>query len=261
MKLHRSLGPVLLVTGSLLPWGPANADSPAWLGGWLSVLPSPQQMLQGQNPVQVQEFSKWSTILQSNPNDVAALDRRGYYEMEFARKGLYRAYWQWLAARDLEQVIQVDPNDFFAWHNYGQLNYMAGDLWATNDHSNARRAISAFTRAIAINPISARSYMGRGWAYLTMGDEAHATVDFQTALQLDQSLRPSLETEVASIRTRKAQEAGARATLHQMSRYYVERSAHTSDECQKYRGFWAGSECRISMALYPGPRQPWEATP
>ena len=59
--------------------------------------------------------------------------------------------------------------------------------------------MTAFSKAIALNPGSARSYMGRGWAYLTMNDQAHANADFSAALKLDPSLRPTLEKEVAGV--------------------------------------------------------------
>jgi tetratricopeptide (TPR) repeat protein len=127
-----------------------------------------------------------------------------------------------------------------------------------NDHSNALRAVTAFTKAIALNPKSARTYMGRGWAYLTMNDQAHANADFHTALQLDSSLRPDLEREVRNIQERKQQEAAARGTVEQTGRYFVEESAHTAEECEKYKGYWTGGKCRISMALYPGAQQIWE---
>jgi len=194
-------------------------------------------MLQGRDPAQVQQFLQWSAVLSKNPRDVNALDNRGYLDMEFAKKGLYRSYWQ---------------------HNYGDLNYSSGDLWMMNDHSNAKRAVTAFTRAIALNPGSARSYMGRGWAYLTMDDQDHANADFSTALKLDPSLRPSLLKEIGNIRERKAQEAAARGTLNQMGRYTVEPLARNKEQCDQYRGFWTGGECCISQALNPGPVQPNE---
>lgn len=150
------------------------ADIPGWQAGW----PPPQQMLQGHDPAQVQQFLKWSDVLLKNPRDVNALDNRGVLSMRFATKGLYRTYWQWLAAKDLEAAVQINPKDFYAWHNYGDLNYSAGDLWMMNDHSNAQRAVTAFSRAIALNPGSARSYMGRGWAYLTMAIRPMPTPTF-----------------------------------------------------------------------------------
>lgn len=232
----------------------AEAAIPGWQDGW----PTPQQMLQGRDPQQAQQFMQWSAALEKNPRDTNALDNRAYLDMAFARKGLYRSYWQWLAAKDLEAAVQINPNDFFAWHNYGDLNYNSGDFWMANDHSNAQRAVMAFNHAIALNPKSARSYMGRGWAYLTMDDQAHANADFNTALQLDPSLRQSLQSEIANIQERKRQEAGARGTLNQMSRYTVEPLAHNKEECDKYIGFWTNGECRISQAMNPGPVQPNE---
>ncbi|HYB42837.1 MAG TPA: hypothetical protein VEL75_13755 [Candidatus Methylomirabilis sp.] len=243
-----------LVAAVALGLAGARAEAgaiPGWQAGW----PTPQQMLQGHDPAQVQQFLQWSAALEKNPRDVNALDNRAYLDMQFSRKGLYRSYWQWLAAKDLEAAVQIDPKDFYAWHNYGDLNYSAGDLWMMHDHSNAKRSVAAFTRAIALNPKSARSYMGRGWAYLSMDDQVHADADFATALRLDPSLKPSLEKEVASIRERKAQEAAARGTLYQMSRYTVEPLAHNKEQCDQYRGYWTGGECRISQALNPGPVQ------
>lgn len=238
----------------LLGPGIGRAES-AEIPGWQKEWPSPEKMLQGRDPAQVQQFLQWSAALTKNPRDVTALDNRAYLDMQFARKGLYRSYWQWLAAKDLEAAVQINPRDFAAWHNYGDLNYSAGDFWMTNDHSNAKRAVTAFTRAIELNPKSARSYMGRGWAYLSMDDGARANADFSTALRMDPSLRPILQGEVANIRERKAQETAARGTLDQMGRYTVEPLARNKEECDRYRGFWTGGECRISQALNPGPAQ------
>jgi tetratricopeptide (TPR) repeat protein len=233
----------------------ARGQVPGWDPRW----PPPEKMLQGHDPAQVQDFRQQSAAIARNPGDVAALNRRASVAMEFSRKGLYRSFWQWLAAKDLEQVVKLDPGNFVAWHNYGDLNYRSGDYWMTNDHSNAERAVMAFNHAIALNPRSARSYMGRGWAYQRMNDSAHANADFQTALQLDPSLRATLQSEVQIIEDGKRQEAAARGTLDQMGRYYVERAARTQQDCDRYRGLWTQNECHISMALYPGPRQPGEA--
>jgi hypothetical protein len=76
--------------------------------------------------------------------DVNAFDNRGYLDMQFAKKWLYRTYWQWRAAKDLEAAVQINPREFYAWHNYGDLNSNAGDLGMMNDYSNARRAVTAY---------------------------------------------------------------------------------------------------------------------
>jgi len=254
MRLARRCAIVTLLALGVAVVRAEPADIPGWQREW----PPPQKMLQGQDPAQVQQFLNWSAALAKNPRDVNALDNRAVLSMRFSRKGLYRSYWQWLAAKDLEAAVQTNPKDFYAWHNYGDLNYNSGDLWMMNDHSNAKRAVWAFTHAIALDPRSARSYMGRGWAYLAMDDTAHANADFTTALKLDPGLRPTLEKEIASIRERKGQEPAARGTLYQMSRYTVEPLAHSKEECDRYRGYWTGGECRISQALNPGPVQPNE---
>lgn len=72
-------------------------------------------MLQGRDPAQVQQFLKWSAALANNSRDVNALDNRAYLAMEFAKRGLYRTYWQWRAAKDLEAAVHIDPKDFIAW--------------------------------------------------------------------------------------------------------------------------------------------------
>lgn len=221
--------------------------------------PSPRQMLQGRDAAAVQKFKAWSQQIKTNPRNVNALDNRAMISMQFSQQGTYRSQWTYLASKDLERALQLDPRDFYAWHNYGELNYQAGDLWMAKDHSNALRAAEAFSKAIQINPKSARSYMGRGWALLAAGDRKRADQDFGAALKLDPSLRPSLEREVGNIRRRSADEAGARGTLDRMSRYILVREALTAEECEKrYKGLWIFSECRVSTGMNPGPRQPSE---
>jgi hypothetical protein len=39
--------------------------------------------------------------------------------------------------------VQINPREFYAWHNYGDLNSNAGDLGMMNEYSNARRAVTA----------------------------------------------------------------------------------------------------------------------
>jgi len=142
-------------------------------------------------------------------------------------------YWRWLAAKDLEQAIQLEPKNFYAWHNYGNLYYLSGDLWMVNDHSNARRAVWAFTKAIELNPKSARSYMGRGWTYLRMNDQAHANADLQKALQIDPTLQADMGKEVQGIQKGKRQEAGARGTLKEIDRLW--RGAGSGDDYFRQR--------------------------
>jgi tetratricopeptide (TPR) repeat protein len=197
-----------------------NASS--MLGGWLKTTPSPQDMLRGKDPRMVQQLAHWAEVLRKDPDNVTALDNAGYICLEFSRDKrtpLTRwSDWQLLAAKNLERAIQLNPRDFYAWHNYGQLNFEAGDLWMIGDHSNARRAVLAFSEAISLKPTSARSFMGRGFAYVEMNDAAHANADFQTALRLDPSLRGDMQREISGIRQQKAQEIGARGTVQTLQK-------------------------------------------
>ena len=144
---------ILVFAGRIL------AQFPGWDPRW----PSPERMLAGCDPQVVRQFKEQSAALVKNPKDEGALVDRAVYAQRLARTSRFGTFWLWLAAKDLEQAIAIDPRDFAAWHNYGDVNYQSGDFWPSNDHSNARRALTAFDKALALNPKSARSYMGRGW--------------------------------------------------------------------------------------------------
>jgi tetratricopeptide (TPR) repeat protein len=204
--------------------GLANAQqSSSWIGGWLSTQPSQQTlqfMVRGKDPALLQQLAQRMAVLQKNPNDEQALSSVGAICLKFSRvKSGANGWglWQDIAAKALERAIKLNPKDWVPWHNYGQLNFEAGDLWIVGDHGNARRSVWAFTQAIALNPKSARSYMGRGWAYLELNDQTRANTDFQTTLRLDPSLREDIAKEVAGIRQQKAQEVAARQTLGVLS--------------------------------------------
>ncbi len=89
------------------------------------------------------------------------------------------------AVKDLEAAIKLAPRNFSAHHNYAHVAYLLG----FDDF-----AVYEFNKAIALNPSSGRSYMGRGFAYLEECNFTAAPADFQKAVSLD----PSLRTKVAS---------------------------------------------------------------
>lgn len=221
---------------------------------WDPRWPSPERMLERCDPNIVRQFLDESAILAKNPKNTTSLVRSGVFAGMLARTSRYGSFWLWLEAKDLEQAIALNPNDFAAWHNYGDVNHRTGNGWDLTDHSAARRAVNAFSKAIGLNHKSARSYMGRGWSYLDMDDNARANADFKKALQLDPSLRSDMQKEIGLMQKRRAEIAAAKGTLNQMGSYSVERSATNFDECSKFRGYWTGRECRISNALNPGLR-------
>ncbi len=164
---------------------------------------SPQQMLQGVDPQSVRQLNAASTTLQRNPNDVNALVTRAALSLNIADKSRYSMSWVHFAAKDLEKALTLDPNNFYAQHNYAMACYETGDI---NDAQPVMHlAVTHFNRAIQLEPDSARSYMGRGWAYLMMDDSVHANADFQKALQLDPSLRNQLTSQANAIRDKRAQ--------------------------------------------------------
>jgi tetratricopeptide (TPR) repeat protein len=96
------------------------------------------------------------------------------------------------AVKDLEHAIRLDPKNYFAHHNYAHAAYLLG----FQDF-----AIYEFNKAIALSPRAARSYMGRGWAYLESCNLNNAVSDLQRAMNLDASLRSQVsEREIAGKR-------------------------------------------------------------
>lgn len=219
---------------------------------WESSWPSPQKVLDGCDPQLLREFREENAALLKNPNNESARVDRGVSDLRLARTSRLGTFLLWLAAKDQEQAIRLDPRDWTAWHNYGDVNYSAGDDWGHNSHANALRAVDAFNHALALNPKSARSYMGRGWAYCAMNDQAHGDADFQKALQLDPSLRADINKEVGNIQERHRQENNARGTVDRLASYFVEKSATNAEACSRYRCYWTFEECRCSQALNPG---------
>jgi tetratricopeptide (TPR) repeat protein len=212
--------------------------------------PSQEKMLQRVDPSIVRKLNEVNAALARNPRDVDALNMRGALEVKAALHNPYSFFWLYQAAKDLEQVLQKEPNNFFARHNYGQAAFLTGDVGT--DQPNMRLAVIQFTKAIELNPRSARSFMGRGWAYQMLNDPARANADYQKALQLDPSLRADLVDEANGIDQKRAQLLGARQILERMGRYYVDRSVRTEEDClYKYKGVWTAGECRISAALNP----------
>jgi tetratricopeptide (TPR) repeat protein len=212
---------------------------------------SPQEMLAGVDAGTVQKLAAANTAVQRNPNDVNALVTRAAISLNIAGRSRYSFQWVHSAALDLEKAIRLDPKNFYALHNYAMACYQAGD--DSDAQPNMHLAVIHFTNAIRIKPDSARSYMGRGWAYLMMDDQAHAQEDFQKTLALDPALRDELERQATAISQKRAQKGCVKAMLQRMGAYVVNRNARTAEQCTAVKGFWTSGECRISTAMAPGP--------
>jgi tetratricopeptide (TPR) repeat protein len=205
---------------------------------------TPQQMIERVDANTIQQLAATSDVLQRSPNDVNALVLRGSSALSAADQSMYRDSWLHFAAQDLESALRLDPNNFYARHNYAQACLETGDVGP--EQRVTRLAIFHFTKAIALKPDSGRSYMGRGWAYLMVKDEAHANADFERALQLDPSLRPQMLAEANDIRQKLGQIAGAQQILRMMGSYTVDHTARSAEQCAEKKGYWTSGECRFT---------------
>ena len=131
-------------------------------------------------------LAELTNAVRQHPKDAEALVTRAVCYMSFGsntQKPPLR--YTDAAIQDLEAAVRLAPRDFFVHHNYAHAAYLMGqDSFAVNE----------FNKAIELNPRSARSFMGRGFAYLEMCEFKAAPPDFQKAVSLD----PSLRTKVAS---------------------------------------------------------------
>lgn len=89
------------------------------------------------------------------------------------------------AVADLEAALKLDPQNYYAHHNYAQAAYLLG----FDDYAAAE-----YTKAISLNPRGGRSYLGRGWAYSNVCQMNDAAADFAQAVRLDPNLRSEVES-------------------------------------------------------------------
>lgn len=220
---------------------------------------SPEQMFEGIDAATVSHFSDANRAAQENPNDVTALVTRAVIALDIADRSRYSFHWVHFAAKDLEKALRIDPNNFYARHNYAMACYQAGDF--NDSQPNMRLAVIQFTKAIQIKPDSARTYMGRGWAYLMLDDPTHAEADFQRTLQLDPRLKNEMVRQANAIVQKRGQKAAVLAMMQRLGSYIVNRGPRTAEQCAAVKGYWTNSECRISTAMAPGPLYPGGPNP
>ncbi len=132
-----------------------------------------------------------------------ALTRQGGLELRAAHVDPFNRLKHLKAAiDDLQAAIRVDPNNWIARHNLAEAAFQTGEYGF---------AVEEFTKAIALKPDSARSYLARGNAHLELGHEDAAQQDYARAEQLDQSLRPVIAQQEASVRAHVHQRQVAEA--------------------------------------------------
>ncbi len=83
------------------------------------------------------------------------------------------------AIKEIEAVIPIDPDNYFAHQLYGYAVFLMGD----DDF-----AIGQFTMAIRHNPQSAESYLGRAFAEYDACYTREALLDETQAMKLDRNM-------------------------------------------------------------------------
>jgi tetratricopeptide (TPR) repeat protein len=263
MKYGSSLVSLAVALQLTAPALPAQAQDPNAPG-------SPKayyQMLTKQiTPQQQEELAGYIVKLQQNPDDADSLIRSGVLFMEVARAHRNNhIVWLMCAIKELSRAARLEPNNFYAHHNYGQALYMAGDIRPQfrgffaqydsrfNGQPNMRLSVEEFTKAIEINSQSARSYMGRGFAYYVLGDAAHGQPDLDKAAALDPGLRSGIAAEVQGIAAMKGKAeqdwADAEQMLRVMSRYSVLAGVTNKKDCDARSGAWMEGQCRTKAIL------------
>ena len=134
----------------------------------------------------MQRFNQHDQRDSRNPNDAGAyVERANCYLKPGPNNQKPPLLNTEAAIKDLEAALKLAPRNWIAHHDYAHTAYLVG----YDDF-----AVYEFNKAIALNPKSGRSYMGRGFAYLEMCDFKAAPADFQQAVNLDPSLRSQVAT-------------------------------------------------------------------
>jgi hypothetical protein len=146
-------------------------------------------------------LQNYDTGLAANPNDIHTLMFRALLNWVGAQDGLVIA--------DTELIIQLDPQNAFAWLFHGSSNKYLGDeftpfadfqmavnldegnysiyalIGSTHAQTNSLEdALLALNRAILLNPQDARSYYFRGVVYSNQQDYSSAIQEYTTAINL-----------------------------------------------------------------------------
>lgn len=167
--------------------------------------------------------------IRSHPKKVMGYLRRAGHHLRLAQ-GRDRLLHLHAAAEDLESASRLAPSHAAVHLELGNVAY------ALDEHQNA---VHHYTQTLRINPRLAESYMGRGFALLSLGFKQRAQVDFRQATRLNKTLRERIAAESDSIRVR--QEARRAVTV------FTTRLAQQKSRLDRWE------DCRPGLE----PRQTW----
>jgi len=114
-----------------------------------------------------EDIERWSKVLEKNPNDVAAMIRRG---IAYTSAGNIL-----LARKDLDRAIELAPTSAKAFEARGTLEVTLVRL---------EPAVSDFSKAIQFDPNSGRSFYQRGRAYEMLNKLDLALNDLRMSIEL-----------------------------------------------------------------------------
>jgi tetratricopeptide (TPR) repeat protein len=178
--------------------------------------------------------------IRSHPKQARGYLRRAEHHLRLAQ-GRDRIPHLHAAVEDLESAARLAPSDAAVHLKLGSLAY------GLDEHQTA---VHHHTQALWLSPHLAESYMGRGFALLSLGLIQRAQGDFRQAIRFNKALRERIAAESASIR---AKQEARRAVMGFMSR--LARQNSRLDRWEDCRsgiepcpgGFYITSSTRIDL--------------
>jgi tetratricopeptide (TPR) repeat protein len=91
-------------------------------------------------------------------------------------------------------VVQLDPNNFEAWYDYGDTLFAMGYM---------KEGLKALNRSIELNPNFAESFYSRAKVLFAMEKNLDAVESLKIALKLNPELKTKFEIEFKGVKSVK----------------------------------------------------------
>ncbi|MBD2580101.1 site-2 protease family protein [Oscillatoria sp. FACHB-1406] len=164
------LGLIILYVASLFG-GLAGALEAAMPGFYQTASESaktPQQRRVRFDQAQRQQIEKDTAVLQTNPKDIKAYERRAQAKMRLHDKVG--------ALADYDRIVALSPQDVGAWLMRARLH---------EDNRQTQKAFEDYTQALRLKPKEANIYHRRAAVRTRLGDRRGALSDYNAAIALD----------------------------------------------------------------------------
>jgi uncharacterized protein involved in outer membrane biogenesis/tetratricopeptide (TPR) repeat protein len=169
-------GDALAATTPGSPAPPASATPPPPAAPDTAAVGQPGEVnLARAQPPADPQIAELDRAIAANPNDVAAIDKRGRLS---AFRGNYGA-----AIKDFDEVIRLRPRDAEAFNNRCWARAIVGDLQSALNDCNA---------ALQLRPRYADAFDSRAMVNLKFGQPGKAIADYDAALRIDPKRANSL---------------------------------------------------------------------